>query len=158
MPGLNRNAGPSINYGGNPYNIDPNAKDYASQNYAALTRDMWASWTSNFLPFENDLIGFSMEDPEAIDELISDLNRPKYDTDSQARIRVDKYGMGRGKTTNSLTDEELAERSPDRGDSFVLALAAAKPLLAPVPLEPRNLIPGRSEHSVPIRRSTIAGR
>lgn len=43
----------------NPYGIDPGAKDFAGQNYAALTRDLWAQWTTNFLPFENDLIEYA---------------------------------------------------------------------------------------------------
>ena len=43
----------------NPYGIDPGAKDCAGQNYAALTRDLWAQWTTNFLPFENDLIEYA---------------------------------------------------------------------------------------------------
>jgi hypothetical protein len=75
--------------------------------------------------FEHDLIGFSMDDPEAIDELITDLNRPRYDTDERGRIRVDKLGMGRGHTEASLSDQERIARSPDRGDSFVMAYSVA---------------------------------
>jgi hypothetical protein len=100
-------------------------------------------WWQTREAFEKDMIGFSMDDADAVEELIADLNRPKYDTDSHARIRVDKYGLARGKTENSLSDEELASRSPDRGDSFVLAFAAAKPLLAPERPRPRNLIAER---------------
>lgn len=111
------------------------------ERFANKGSEMW--WAAR-TAFEKDLIGFSMDDPEAIDELISDLNRPKYDTDARARIRVDKYGVGRGHTTNALSDEELAARSPDRGDSFVLAFAAAKPLLKPDHPKPRNLITDRS--------------
>ena len=99
------------------------------------------NWWITRTAFENDQIGFSMENPDDVDELISDLNRPKYDTDAQARIRVDKYGLGRGRTTTALTDEELAERSPDRGDSFVLAFAAAKPLMKSDGPKPRSLLP-----------------
>lgn len=46
-------------FASNPYGIDPNAADYAGQNYQALTRDLWAQWTTNFLPFENDLIEYA---------------------------------------------------------------------------------------------------
>lgn len=52
-------------FGANPYGVDPNAKDYAAQNYAALTRDLWAQWTTNFLPFENDLIEYA-SDPNVV--------------------------------------------------------------------------------------------
>ena len=55
----------NLDFNANPYGIDTGAKDFASQNYAALTRDMWASWTSNFLPFENDLIEYA-SDPNAV--------------------------------------------------------------------------------------------
>ena len=54
-----------LDFNANPYNIDPGAKDYAGQNYAALTRDLWAQWTSNFLPFENDLIEYA-SNPNAV--------------------------------------------------------------------------------------------
>ena len=55
------------NVGANPYVIDPGAKDFAAQNYAALTRDLWAQWTTNFLPYENKLIEYS-SDPGVVDE------------------------------------------------------------------------------------------
>ena len=55
------------NVGANPYVIDPGAKDFAAQNYAALTRDLWAQWTTNFLPYENKLIEYA-SDPGVVDE------------------------------------------------------------------------------------------
>jgi hypothetical protein len=109
MPGLNRNAGPSMNYGGNPYNIDPNAKDYASQNYAALTRDMWASWTSNFLPFENDLIEYA-SDPNVVaqaQQRASEGVNQAFDAQRGATQRRLK-GLG---LTLSADEQESADRS-----------------------------------------------
>lgn len=79
--------------------------------------------------FERGEIGFSMEDPDAVDELINDLNRARYDTDEKGRIKVDKFGVGRGHTERSLSDESLAEKSPDRGDSLVLGFNAAAPYI-----------------------------
>lgn len=88
--------------------------------------------------FESNLIGFDMSDPEAIDELVADLNQPKYDTDAQGRIRVDKYGVGRGHTERSLSDDERVARSPDRGDSYVLAYSAVLPMLPNCPVVPET--------------------
>lgn len=33
----------------------------ASDNYARLTRDMWAAWVANFLPIENRLVEYAMD-------------------------------------------------------------------------------------------------
>lgn len=85
---------------------------------------------------EQRLIGFSTEDPDGVEELIADLNRPKYDTDAQGRIRVDKYGLDRGRTVRSLSDEERTSRSPDRGDSLVLAYSGIRHLLPSTKLRP----------------------
>jgi phage terminase large subunit len=71
--------------------------------------------------FEENLIGLATDNPDAVDELIADLNRPKHFTDERGRIRVDKYGVGRRHTEASLSDEDRVARSPDRGDSFALA-------------------------------------
>jgi len=85
--------------------------------------------------FEMDLIGFSMTDPDAVDELIAELNRPTYDTDERGRIRVNKYGLGRER---SLSDEERVARSPDRADSFAIAYAVVRPSLGPIIERPRR--------------------
>lgn len=78
--------------------------------------------------FESDKIGFSMEDPEAIDELVADLNRPTYTFQERtSKIRVDKFGRHAAEATMSI--EERSEESPDRGDSFVLAYCAAMPYI-----------------------------
>jgi phage terminase large subunit len=79
--------------------------------------------------FEENLIGFDMRDPEAVDELIADLSQPRYANDEKGRIRVDKYGLGRGRSELSLSDEQRTSKSPDRGDSFVIAYSGALPML-----------------------------
>lgn len=79
--------------------------------------------------FEADKVGFSMDDPEAVDELIADLNRPTYTFQERtSKIRVDKFGHHAAEATMSV--EERSEGSPDRGDSFVLAYCAAMPYIA----------------------------
>lgn len=80
--------------------------------------------------FERDQIGFSMDDPEAVDELIADLNRPTYAYNRRQQLIFDKFGLPRGTNEYGLTSEERAAKSPDRGDSFVLALTAAAPFIA----------------------------
>lgn len=84
--------------------------------------------------FEENLVGFDMTDPESIDELVVELNRPKYDTDDKGRIRVDKYGLTRGHTE----DEERVARSPDRADSFVIAYSLGGKELRPQPQRPKT--------------------
>lgn len=80
--------------------------------------------------FEQDRIGLSMDDPEAVDELINDLNRPTYSYNRAQKLLVDKFGLPRGTSEYGLTTEQRAAASPDRGDSFVLAFTAAKPFIA----------------------------
>lgn len=102
------------------------ARAHDERRFANRAAEMY--WTVR-QAFEGNRIGFSMDDPEAVDELIADLNRPKYDQDDRGRIRVQKLGLRRGATERTLTDEERAARSPDRGDSFVLAYSAAAPMI-----------------------------
>lgn len=82
--------------------------------------------------FEDGLIGLSTADPEMLDELINDLNRPTYDFDERLRIKVNKLGLPKGKTEAGLTPEQRAQLSPDIGDSFILGYNAARPYLAAV--------------------------
>lgn len=79
--------------------------------------------------FEQDQIGFEMSDPESVDELINDLNRPSYSYNRKQQLVVDKYGLPHGTSEYSLSPEDRASASPDRGDSFVLAYTAAKPFI-----------------------------
>ena len=77
--------------------------------------------------FEENLIGFDMSDPDAIDELVVELNRPTYSTDPRGRIVVDKYG----RNSDHLSEEDRVTRSPDRADSFVIAYSVARPSIGP---------------------------
>lgn len=67
--------------------------------------------------FEKAEIGISMADAQAAEELIAELNRPVWDTDAQARIKVNKYGL-RHRTEANMTLEERALLSPDYADSL----------------------------------------
>ena len=105
----------AVNNGGNSSN---------PERYVNRAAEMW--WITR-TAFEKDEIGFNMENPEAVDKLIADLNRPTYEYDRRGRLRVDKYGLPHGTSEYGLTVEKRAEVSPDHGDSFVLAFNAAKP-------------------------------
>jgi hypothetical protein len=79
--------------------------------------EMWWNFRTGL---EGDHIGLAMnDDPAALDELIADLARPKYRINGR-RIIVDKYGLEKGRSVKSMTDEEMANKSPDRGDAAVL--------------------------------------
>lgn len=78
--------------------------------------------------FEKGRIGFDMEDPESVDELINELNQCTYSyTGRDARLRIHKFGAKLNEQTMEI--EERSSRSPDRADSFVLAYNAASPFL-----------------------------
>lgn len=102
-------------------------KAYNEEIYDNLAAEWW--WNVREA-FREGKIGFNMEHPDAIDELISELNRCKFSySGHRSRLIIDKYGLGPGKTLNSLDTEQRSARSPDRADSFVLAFNAAMPFL-----------------------------
>ncbi|MDE1822258.1 MAG: hypothetical protein KGI98_15575 [Euryarchaeota archaeon] len=75
--------------------------------------------------FEKGQIGFDMEDPAAVDELVAELNQCTYSyTGHGARLVIHKFGGRVNEQTMEI--EARAARSPDRADSFVLAFNAAK--------------------------------
>jgi hypothetical protein len=93
----------------NPFSIDSGAKDYAAQNYAALTRDMWASWTANFLPYQDDLIEYA-RDPNVVtkaQEQASQNVNMSFDAQQGATQRRLK-GLG---ITLDAEEQKAADRS-----------------------------------------------
>jgi hypothetical protein len=44
----------------NIFGVDRNSKSYASDSYAAMTRQQWADYISTFVPIENQLIDYAM--------------------------------------------------------------------------------------------------
>lgn len=103
--------------GANPYGIDPGAKDYAGQNYAALTREMWNSYVTNFVPYENKLIEYAM-DPSVVSDAMSEASSFVDDsfTAQQAATQRRLKGLG-------LTLDADEQRAADR--SFGLAKSLA---------------------------------
>lgn len=105
MPGLTL----PYQFEANPYGIDRGAKDFAGQSYAALTRDMWAQWTTNFLPFENDLIEYA-SDPEVVtraQQTASENVNFAFDAQQQSTQRRLK-GLG---LTLDADEQKAADRS-----------------------------------------------
>lgn len=108
---------PPQSYNINPYGIDPGAKDFAGQNYAALTRDLWAQWTTNFLPFENDLIEYA-SDPTVVTRAQQSASADvtaSFDAQQQATQRRLK-GLG-------LTLDEDEQQAADRAYGLARSLA-----------------------------------
>lgn len=106
--------------------VNNGGKAHDDVKFANRGAEMWWSVRE---AFEQDKIGFSMDDPEAVDELINDLNRPTYSYNRAQKLLVDKFGLPRGTSEYGLTSEQRAASSPDRGDSFVLAYTAARPFI-----------------------------
>lgn len=101
----------------NPYGIDPGAKDYAGQNYAALTRDLWAQWTTNFLPFENDLIEYASNPQVVADAQASASEQVGLAFDAQ------RASTGRRLKGLGLTLDEDEQRAADRSYGLTRSLA-----------------------------------
>lgn len=101
----------------------------AAQNPVKFVNRAAEMWWSVREAFEKDQIGFNMDDPESVEELINDLNRPTYSYNRKQQLVVDKYGLPRGTSEYGLSTDERAAKSPDRGDSYVLAFTAARPFI-----------------------------
>lgn len=104
-------------FNSNPYGIDPGAKDFAGQNYAALTRDLWAQWTTNFLPFENDLIEYA-SNPQVVADAQANASEQvglAFDAQRASSARRLK-GLG-------LTLDEDEQRAADRSYGLTRSLA-----------------------------------
>lgn len=106
-----------LGFNANPYNIDPGAKDYASQNYAALTRDMWASWTKNFLPYENDLIEY------ATDPTVVSKAQAQASTDVTQAFEAQQGATQRRLKGLGLTLDPEEQRAVDRSYGLAKSLA-----------------------------------
>ena len=106
--------------------VDNGAKASNPDRFVNLGAEMW--WRVREA-FERNEIGLASNDVEALDELIADLNRPTYEYVREAKLKIDKFGLPFGVSEHSLSDEDRARRSPDRGDSYVLAANAMLPYL-----------------------------
>lgn len=58
----------------NPYGFNQGSKTYASDTYAAMTRQQWASYVSTFVPLENQLIQYAT-DPNVVSNNMAEASR-----------------------------------------------------------------------------------
>lgn len=97
--------------------VNPNAKDYAQQTFAALTRQQWDDYLRNFVPLENLLIDYATS-PQVVTDAVSNARADvaqSFDTQqgvTERRLR----GLGL-----QLTPDE--QRAQDR--QMVLAKSLA---------------------------------
>jgi len=101
----------------NPYGYSPGSKTYASDSYAAMTRQQWANYVSTFVPIENQLIKYAT-DPSVVSNAMSDASRDinaSFDAQEgsfQRRMRA----MG-----GTLDADQQATRQRNTGLSRALA-------------------------------------
>ena len=101
----------------NPYGIDPNAKDFAGQNYYALTRDLWAQWITNFMPYENKLIEYA-SDPATVSE-----SQAAASENVGMAFDAQRAATGRRLRGLGLTLDEDEQQAADRGYGIARSLA-----------------------------------
>lgn len=58
----------------NPYGFSQSSKTYASDTYAAMTRQQWANYVSTFVPLENQLIQYAT-DPNVVSNNMAEASR-----------------------------------------------------------------------------------
>jgi len=101
----------------NPYGYTPGSSTYASDSYAAMTRQQWANYVSTFVPIENQLIKYAT-DPSVVSNAMSDASRDinaSFDAQEgsfQRRMRA----MG-----GTLDADQQATRQRNTGLSRALA-------------------------------------
>lgn len=116
------------------YPFNANGKSSDPDKYSNISAEWW--WKVR-RAFEEGKIGFSMDDPDAVESLINDLSRVKYLYDAKGRMVIDKFGLGPGHSERMLAPDDRAARSPDRADSFVLAYGALGERFAMVKPKPQ---------------------
>lgn len=142
MPAGNIDTYRTLSLGGsgntNPFGLNPGSKTYASDTYAALTRQQWADYVSTFVPIENQLIDYAMNPAtvgNAMSEASADVNAA-YDAQqgaTQRRLR----GLG-----VTLDADQQAAQKRDFGLSKSLADVGAQNTAAAVTRQRQQSILG----------------
>lgn len=101
----------------NDFGINTSSQSYAGDTFAALTRDMWASWTSNFLPFENDLIEYA-SDPNVVTQAQERASQSVNSAFDAQRGATERRLRGL-----SLTLDPEEQKSADRSYGLARSLA-----------------------------------
>lgn len=95
----------------------PPPSTYASDTYAALTRDQWANYVSTFVPIENQLIAYATDANKPLENMAAASKSINAAYDAQAGA-TERRLRGLGVT---LTDDEQAAQQRSFGLSKSLA-------------------------------------
>lgn len=101
----------------NPYGFNQGSKTFASDTYAAMTRQQWANYVSTFVPLENQLIKYAT-DPNVVSNAMSEASRDvNFSFDAQ-QGSFDRRMRAMGAT---LDNDQQAVRQRNTGLSRALA-------------------------------------
>ena len=101
----------------NPYGLNPGSKTYASDTYAAMTRQQWANYVSTFVPLENQLIKYAT-DPSVVSTAMSNASRDVNASFDAQEGTLDRRMRAMGAT---LDPDQQATRQRNTGLSRALA-------------------------------------
>lgn len=98
---------PSNNY----FGFNPGSKTYASDTYAAMTRDQWAQYVETFVPIENQLIKYAT-DPAVVSDAMS---RASANVNASTARRKARSSAGSRASACSLTQTNRRRSSASSG-------------------------------------------
>jgi hypothetical protein len=101
----------------NPYEFNPGSKTYASDTYAAMTRQQWANYVSTFVPLENQLIKYAT-DPNVVSNAMSEASR---DVNASFDAQEGTFNRRLRATGAALDNDQQAVRQRNTGLSRALA-------------------------------------
>ena len=91
----------------NEFGFNPGSKTYASDTYAAMTRQQWANYVQTFVPLENQLIKYA-SDPSVVSNAQADASRDvNASFDAQAGA-LQRRMQGLGVTLDP--DQQVAQK------------------------------------------------
>jgi hypothetical protein len=106
----------------NIFGVSSGSKNYASDSYAAMTRQQWADYISTFVPIENQLIDYAMN-PQNVTNAMAEASRDvtsSFDAQAGSTARRLK-GLG-----ITLSPEEQAAQQRSFGLAKSLADVGAQ--------------------------------
>ena len=101
----------------NPYGYSPGSKTYASDTYAAMTRQQWANYVSTFVPIEHQLIKYAT-DPSVVSGAMSEASR---DVNASFDAQEGAFNRRLRATGATLDADQQAVRQRNTGLSRALA-------------------------------------
>ena len=101
----------------NPFGYSPGSSNYASETYAAMTRQQWANYVSTFVPLENQLIKYAT-DPNVVSNAMSEASR---DVNASFDAQEGTFNRRLRATGAALDNDQQAVRQRNTGLSRALA-------------------------------------